>query len=280
VYSGDIGMRGTPILRDPAAPPGADLVLMESTYGDRDHKDRAATVEEIGRLLDQAHADGGNVIIPAFAVGRSQELLYWFAGHFEDWHLDRWRIFLDSPLAAKVTAVYDRHQELFDPDAARVWRSRVRPFAMPNLHITESVEESKAINRIANGAIVIAGSGMANAGRVRHHLANHLANPRTHVLFVGYQAEGTLGRLLVNGAPRVRLFGEEIPVRAHIHTIGGLSAHADQTGLLDWYGASPNHPPVVLVHGEDRARSALAAILRQRFGIDVALSQPGMVREV
>ena len=280
LYSGDIGMRGTPILRDPTPPPRADLILMESTYGDRNHKDRAATVEEIGELLARAHADGGNVIIPAFAVGRSQELLYWFAGHFDDWQLAQWQIFLDSPLAAKVTAVYDRHHELFDPDAARVWASRIKPFALPNLRITQTVEESKAINRITSGAIVIAGSGMANAGRVRHHLANNLANPRAHVLFVGYQADGTLGRLLVNGVRRVRLFGEEIQVQARIHTIGGLSAHADQQGLLDWYGASPNHPPVVLVHGENPARDTLAAMLHQRFGIDVQLSQPGMVRNV
>ncbi|NCT68651.1 MAG: MBL fold metallo-hydrolase [Rhodanobacteraceae bacterium] len=280
LFSGDLGMKGTPILRDPEPPPRADLILMEATYGDRDHKDRAATVAELGAIFAQAREDGGNVVIPAFAVGRSQELLYWFADYFDAWNLAPWRIFLDSPMAAKVTAVYDRHEDLFDDEARSVWRGRIKPFALPNLRVTASVDDSKAINRIRGGAIVIAGSGMANAGRVRHHLRNNLANPHAHVVFVGYQADGTLGRLLVNGVKRVRLFGEDITVRAQIHTIGGLSAHADQHGLLEWYGASPNHPPVVLAHGENPAREALAQRLRQRFGVDVTLSQPEMTREV
>jgi metallo-beta-lactamase family protein len=280
LFTGDVGMRGTPILRDPAPPPRTDLILMESTYGDRNHKDRAATVAELGRILAAARADGGNVVIPAFAVGRSQELLYWFAEHFEDWNLAPWTIFLDSPMAAKVMGIYDRHEELFDADAVKVWQGRIKPFKLPNLRVSESVDESKAINRIRGGAIIIAGSGMANGGRVRHHLANNLAFARNHVIFVGYQAAGTLGRLLVNGVPRVRLFGEEIPVRAQIHTVGGLSAHADQQGLLDWYGASPNHPPVALAHGENPAREALAAQLHQRYGVAVTLSQPGMRLEV
>jgi len=280
LFTGDVGMCGTPILRDPAPPPRADLILMESTYGDRNHKDRAATVAELGQILAAARADGGNVVIPAFAVGRSQELLYWFAEHFGDWNLAPWTIFLDSPMAAKVMAVYDSHEELFDTDAAKVWAGRIKPFKLPNLRVSESVDESKAINRIHGGAIVIAGSGMANGGRVRHHLANNLAFARNHVVFVGYQAAGTLGRLLVNGVPRVRLFGEEIPVRAQIHTVGGLSAHADQQGLLDWYGASPNHPPVALAHGENPAREALAVELKRRYGVTVTLSQPGMRLDV
>jgi metallo-beta-lactamase family protein len=280
VFSGDIGMRGTPILRDPQAPPRTDLLLMESTYGDRNHKERQATVAELGAIFAQAKADGGNVVIPAFAVGRSQELLYWFAAHHDDWQLASWRIFLDSPMAAKVMAVYDRHAELFDAEAAKIWRGRIKPFKLPSLQISESVEDSKAINRLQGGAIIIAGSGMANGGRVRHHLANNLANRRNHVVFVGYQAQGTLGRLLVNRVPRVRLFGHEVEVRARIHTVGGLSAHADQQGLLAWYGAGPACPPVVLVHGEDPARDTLADELRRRYGCEVALSQPGMQREV
>ena len=280
VFSGDIGLPGTPILRDPATPPAADLILMESTYGDRNHKDRAATVAELGTILAKANADGGNVIIPAFAVGRSQELLYWFAQHFDDWNLSQWKIFLDSPMAAKVMDVYDRHEELFDADAAKVWQGRIKPFAMPNLSVTAGVDESKGINFVQGGAIVIAGSGMANGGRIRHHLANNLSNPNAHVIFVGYQADGTLGRMLVNGLKHVKLFGQDMPVRAQIHTVGGLSAHADQQGLLDWYGASPNHPPVALVHGENPARETLSAKLHAQFGIDVVLSQPGMTRDV
>ena len=280
VFSGDIGMRGTPILRDPEPPPKADLVLMESTYGDRNHRDRLATVAELGEIFEQAHTDGGNVIIPAFAVGRSQELLYWFAQNFERWQLSRWQVFLDSPMAAKVTAVYDHHEALFDEAAAKVWRGRIKPFKLPNLHVAESVEDSKAINRIRGGAIIIAGSGMANGGRVRHHLHNNLADRRCHVVFAGYQADGTLGRILVNGVKRVRLFGDDIGVQARIHTVGGLSAHADQQGLLDWYAAGAGKPPVVLVHGEQRAREALAAELHGRHGIEVTLSRPGASVEV
>lgn len=280
VFSGDIGMRGTPILRDPAPRPRADLVVMESTYGDRDHRERQATVTEIGAIFDAARRDGGNIVIPAFAVGRSQELLYWFAAHFDDWGLGKWRIFLDSPMAAKVMAVYDRHENLFDAEAARVWRGRRRPFSLPNLQITESVDDSKAIARLQGGAVIIAGSGMANGGRVRHHLADNLDDRRNHVVFVGYQAQGTLGRLLVNGVPRVRLFRREIEVRARIHTIGGLSAHADRSGLLAWYASGPDHPPVALAHGENPARSALAAELERRYGCEAVLAEPGLSREV
>ena len=280
VFSGDIGMPGTPILRDPTTPPKADLILMESTYGDRNHKDRAATVAELGGIFAQALVSGGNVIIPAFAVGRSQELLYWFAQHFDDWKLSQWKIFLDSPMAAKVMAVYDRHEELFDADAVKVWEGRIKPFQMPNLHVTADANDSKEINALHGGAIVIAGSGMANGGRIRHHLANNLSNPNAHVIFVGYQADGTLGRILVNGLKHVKLFGKDMPVKAQIHTVGGLSAHADQQGLLDWYGACPNHPPVALVHGENPARETLSAKLHGQFGINVTLSQPGMSRDV
>ncbi len=281
LFSGDIGMRGTPILRDPATPlPNADIVLMESTYGDRNHKDRLATVAELGEIFDAAKAAGGNVLIPAFAVGRTQELLYWFAEHFDDWKLGDWKIFLDSPMAAKVTEVYDRHHELFDPNARKVWDGKINPFKLPNLSITSDVQQSMAINQIHGGAIVVAGSGMANAGRIRHHLRNNLANPATRVIFVGYQATGTLGRLLVNGLKHVKLFGQDIPVNAKIHTVGGLSAHADQDALLDWYGGIAGHPPVALVHGENPAREALAKKLHDRFGVDVTLSEPGMTRDV
>lgn len=280
VFSGDIGMRGTPILRDPAPRPRADLVVMESTYGDRDHRERQATVAEIGAIFEAAHRDGGNIVIPAFAVGRSQELLYWFAAHFDDWGLAKWRIFLDSPMAAKVMAVYDRHENLFDAEAARVWRGRRRPFSLPNLQVTESVDDSKAIARLRGGAVVIAGSGMANGGRVRHHLADTLDDRRNHVVFVGYQAQGTLGRLLVNGVPRVRLFRRDIEVRARIHTIGGLSAHADRSGLLAWYASGPDRPPAALAHGENPARGALAAELERRYGCEAVLAEPGVSREV
>jgi len=280
VFSGDLGPKGTPILRDAQAPKHADLVLLESTYGGRAHRERAATLDEISEILEHAWRDGGNVLIPAFAVGRSQELLYWFARYWDEWKLSRWKIFLDSPMATKVVEVYDRHEELFDAEAKHVWQQRLHPFRLPNLQFTSEVEESRAINGHERGAIIIAGSGMCNGGRIRHHLLRHLGRKQSHVIFVGYQAKGTLGRRLVDGVPSVRIFGEEIQVKAQRHTVGGLSAHADQPGLLDWYAQIGNHPPVVLVHGEDEAREALASMLRNVHGAKVELARPGMEREV
>ncbi|SFK29443.1 MBL fold metallo-hydrolase [Lysobacter sp. cf310] len=280
VFSGDLGPKGTPILRDPARIDSADLVLMESTYGDRLHRDRAETIRELGRILDETWRDGGNVLIPAFAVGRSQELLYWFAKHWDEWQMARWRIFLDSPMAAKVVAVYDRHADLFDEDAQQVWRDQPNPFRLPNLQLTESSEDSMAINRIERGAIVIAGSGMANAGRILHHFRQRLERRETRVVFVGYQAEGTLGRRLVDGAKWARIHGRDVRVNAQRHTVGGLSAHTDQHGLMEWYGAIAGHPPLALVHGEDKAREALAGEIGERYGIKPVLVRPGMSLDV
>ncbi len=276
VFSGDLGPKGTPILRDAKTIDHADLLLMESTYGDRNHRDRQATVAEIGEIFDHAWREGGNVLIPAFAVGRSQELLYWFAKHWDDWGLARWKIFLDSPMAIKVLEVYDRHESLFDADAQKVWNGRPHPFRMPNLRLSTSVDESRGINAHDGGSIIIAGSGMCNGGRIRHHLRHNLGKKHTHVIFAGYQANGTLGRRLVDRAPRVRIFGEEINVNAQIHTIGGLSAHIDQNGLLQWYSHFANRPKVVLVHGEDKARLALADKLDEQFSADVSIAKPLM----
>lgn len=280
VFSGDIGPKGSPILRDPTPVREADLVLMESTYGDRNHRERAATVQELGEVFDHAARGRGNVLIPAFAVGRTQELLYWFARHWDEWGLSRWRIFLDSPMATKVIGVYGRHEDLFDEQAREVWRSKPHPFRLPNLRYSETTEDSQAINRIESGAIVIAGSGMANGGRIVHHLRHHLSSRSTHVVFVGYQAEGTLGRRLVDGARWVRIHGRDVRVGATIHTVGGLSAHTDQRGLLEWYGHFDGHPPVALVHGEDRAREALAGEIHERYGRQAVLVRPGTELEV
>jgi metallo-beta-lactamase family protein len=280
VFSGDLGPRGTPILRDPTPIREADLVLMESTYGDRNHRERSATIRELGDILDAAWRDGGNVLIPAFAVGRSQELLYWFARHWDDWNLARWRIFLDSPMAGKVVKVYDRHHELFDAEAKATWRGTPNPFRLPNLHITETADESMAINRIERGAIVIAGSGMANGGRILHHLKHNIGRRGTHVVFVGYQSVGTLGRRLVDGARWVRIHGHDQRVGARIHTVGGLSAHADQQGLLDWFAHFEPTPRVALVHGEDQAREALAGEIGERHGVAAELARPGMAMQV
>ena len=280
VFSGDLGPKGTPILRDPETIRDADLVLMESTYGDRNHRERADTIHELGDIFESAWRDRGNVLSPAFAVGRTQELLYWFAKYWDQWQLSRWKIFLDSPMAAKVVSVYDRNSDLFDHEALQVWKEKPSPFKLPNLHISQSTAESMAINQFQSGAIVIAGSGMANGGRILHHLKHNLGRRNAHVVFVGYQAEGTLGRRLVDGAQWVRIHGRDYRVNAQKHTVGGLSAHADQRGLMEWYAGFERAPPLVLVHGEDKAREALAGEIGERHGIGVELARPGMALDV
>ena len=275
VFTGDLGPTGTPILCDPAIVSAADAVIMESTYGNRLHKTRVDTLAELSAIFQAAHKDGGNIVIPAFAVGRTQELLYFFAEHFDEWQLGRYRMFLDSPMATRVTACYDRHEDLFDEDAKKLWLMRQHPLRLPNLSFTADSSESRAINSIRSGAVIIAGSGMCEGGRIRHHLRHNLANPAAHVVFVGYQAQGTLGRRIVDGAKHVHLFGDDIPVRAQIHTVGGLSAHADRDGLSDWYGAIQRHPPVWLVHGEDDGREGLSTFLKQKWGCAVNLPKPG-----
>jgi metallo-beta-lactamase family protein len=276
VFSGDLGPCHSPILCDPAPVPAADLVVMESTYGDRLHKSHEDTVAELASIFAAAHRDGGNVVIPAFAVGRTQELLYFFAEHLDAWGLGAFKLFLDSPMAIRVTAAYDRHEDLFDAEAKKLWATRPHPLRLPNLQFTADGEASRRINDIHDHAVIMAGSGMCTGGRIRHHLRHNLANPAAHIVFVGYQARGTLGRILVEGAKHVRLFGDEIPVRAHVHTVGGLSAHADRDGLCAWYGKIAGHPPVCLVHGEDPGRSKLAGELKSRWGSETTLPMPGM----
>jgi metallo-beta-lactamase family protein len=280
VFSGDIGPKGTPILRDPTPIREADLVMLESTYGDRLHRRRGDTLSELGEIFDQVQRERGNVLIPAFAVGRTQELLYWFAQYFDEWGLGKFRILLDSPMATKVLRVYDQHQSLFDEAARKVWKSSPHPFRLPNLRMVDSIEESRSLNDIGGGLIIIAGSGMCNGGRIKHHLKHHLWRENTHVIFPGFQAQGTLGRRLVDGAESVRIFGDEVKVNARRHTIGGLSAHADQAGLIEWYSHFEGRPPVYLVHGEDTPRKVLSGLLNERFNAQVGLAVPGMEVEV
>ncbi len=274
-FSGDLGQYDTPILRDPEGGPATDLVIMESTYGDRLHRDRAATLEEFGSILRDARRDGGNVLIPAFAVGRTQEILYELATHFDAWELGDWRVFLDSPMAIEATGVYLQHAELFDAEA-REWHARARTLpALPNLTLCRTAEESMAINRIGNGAIVIAGSGMCTGGRIVHHLKHNLARPECDVVFSGFQAAGTLGRALVDGRDHVRIHGSPVKVAARVHTLGGFSAHGDQHDLLRWYGTIPGRPPVWLVHGEAGASEGLRDALRTR-GARAEVAAPGV----
>ena len=263
VFSGDLGHRGAPILRSPATVREADLVILESTYGDRNHRSWDATWQELGEVFREAAHHAGNILIPAFAIGRTQELLYVFKQHWREWGLNRWTVFLDSPMAIAATEVYAHHANLFNDKDKNRRRRDGDLFAPPNLHFSRTSSQSMAINRIQSGAVIVAGSGMCNGGRIRHHLKHNVWREQCHVIFTGFQARGTLGRQLVDGAPRVRLWGESIRVAAQLHTIGGLSAHADQEGLLAWYrGFGQPLPPVALVHGEPTAIDGLAARLK------------------
>jgi metallo-beta-lactamase family protein len=275
VFSGDLGQYGTPILHDPWRFESADLVLMESTYGDRRHRGRDDTERELGAALQQAARDGGNVLVPAFAIGRSQELLYLLARHYADWHMARWKIFLDSPMAIAASKVYWRHPERYDAEAMRLREGFHGLPPLPNLTLAETADESRAINHVRGGAIIIAGSGMANGGRILHHLKHNLARPECHVLIVGFQAPGTLGRQLVDRAPEVRIHGQMVQNRAQLHTLGGLSAHGDQADLLRWYDSFTPRPPVFIVHGEVPAGEALAKELRAR-GATATVTRPGL----
>jgi len=274
-FSGDVGQYDTPILRDPEPGPAADIVLMESTYGDRLHRERAATLEEFGSILRDAKRDGGNVLIPAFAVGRTQEILYELATHFDEWELADWRVYLDSPMAIEATGVYWKHAELFDAEAQE-WFARERALpALPNLTLCRTADESMAINRMPHGAIVIAGSGMCTGGRIVHHLKHNLARPECDVVFSGFQAQGTLGRAIVERREYVRIHGSPVKVAARVHTLGGFSAHGDQHDLLRWYGSIPGRPPVWLVHGEASAAEGLRDALRGQ-GARAEVATPGI----
>jgi metallo-beta-lactamase family protein len=281
-FSGDLGQYDSPILRDPENGAAADLVLMESTYGDRLHRERADTLREFGEIIRNAGRDGGNVLIPAFAVGRTQDVLYEFGRHFDEWRLGEWQIFLDSPMAIEASGVYWKHTELYDEEA-RELRLRVGNLVpLPNLTLCRSVDESMNVNRLRNGAIVIAGSGMCTGGRIVHHLKHNLWRRECDVVFTGFQAGGTLGRAIVDGRRSVRIHGSHVEVRARIHTLGGFSAHADQQDLLRWYRGLPGRPPVWLVHGEStgaegmrealRSAGARAVVARQGMRLDLAAS--------
>jgi metallo-beta-lactamase family protein len=275
VFSGDLGRSGMPILEDPATIKDADLVIMESTYGDRLHRSWDETRNEITEVLSNTTNGNGNILIPSFAVGRTQEILYLFAKYYKEWDLDRWQIFLDSPLAIEATRVFMQHSDLFDADMLALWNKNKSQTILPNLNISRTTNQSMALNRVHSGAIIIAGSGMCSGGRIKQHLKHNVWRSDCHVIISGFMARGTLGRALVDGAKRINLWGESIRVEAGIHTIGGLSAHADRAGLKAWYEHFDDNPPVVLVHGETDTLNSLADLLRTESGAKVTVAQPG-----
>ena len=264
VFSGDLGHRGSGVLRPPRPAPPADFVVMETTYGDRPHRSFEATREEFLSAVGQTLAAHGNVVIPTFALERAQEILYCLHQGIRQGAIPASvSVFLDSPMAISATAVFRRHQECFGDDFLDTLRHD-DPFGMPRLHYTRSVEESMAINAIEGGAIILAGSGMCTGGRVRHHLRHNLGRARSSVIFVGFAAEGTPAREIIDGRKVIRIGRQDIPVRARIWTINGFSAHADAPELVRWLGDEPRQR-ALLVHGEpDRGMAAMRDTLRTR----------------
>jgi metallo-beta-lactamase family protein len=266
LFSGDLGNRHQPIVRDPSPPPTVDVLLVESTYGDRAHRSMEDTVAEFKTAIETVIPNNGNLLIPSFALERAQEVLYELFLLWNDGALPRCRIFLDSPLAISTTRVFARYPSYFDPEGQTIFAASPNPFDFTPLRYTQATDESKEINKTSRGNIIIAGSGMCTGGRIIHHLRHNLWHKDSGILFVGYQAVGTLGRRIVDGAEEVRIFGEEVVVAAHVWTVNGFSSHADQPILLEWIRkASPEH--LFLVHGEDDTLDAFASRIRDDLSL-------------
>jgi metallo-beta-lactamase family protein len=277
VFSADIGRTGLPIIRDPEPPEGAEVVIMESTYGNRDHTSVEGAREALGRIVRETAARGGRILIPAFAVGRTQELLYDLNGLAREGKIPNIPIYVDSPLATDATSVFSMHPEVFDQGEQLV-TTVPKLFDFPLVQFTRDVEQSKKLNTAQGPMVIIAASGMAETGRILHHLANGASDPRNTILIVGFMAEHTLGRRIVERRPMLRIFGEEVALRARVEVLNGYSAHADRTELRAWLHAvrdrSPRLGRVYLVHGETDAQDALAATLGGD-GFDVKCPVPG-----
>ncbi|MBN2296189.1 MAG: MBL fold metallo-hydrolase [Pirellulales bacterium] len=275
VFSGDIGQRDRPIVRDPSVFAEADYIIVESTYGDREHGDKEEDVEvRLADVIVRTVEAGGNLVIPIFAIERAQEMVYHIARLVSARKIPPVPVYLDSPMAARATEVFRRHRECFDDDAWHLINSGHSPLRFDGLRVVESVEESKDINRLKEPVIIMATSGMCTAGRIKHHLAHNISKSESTILFVGYQAEGTLGRQIVSGSPRVRIHGHDHEVRASVEEIHGFSGHADGPALMHWlshFKKPPRH--VFVTHGEEKASLALADNIRRDFGWDVSVPE-------
>jgi metallo-beta-lactamase family protein len=280
VFTGDLGNSCAALLRDPESIAEADVLLLESTYGDRNHRPMDETLQEFEDIIAQASNDEGNILIPAFAVGRTQEIIFHLGELYQAGKLRQQAVYLDSPMAIAATEVYHRYQDIFNREDSRQMRharsGSLHAF-LPVLKYSQTAEESMALNKLTGGAIIIAGSGMCNGGRIRHHLKHNLWRRNAHVVIVGFQAIGTPGRALVDGVQVIHVAGEEIAVKARIHTLGGFSAHASQSQLIDWIEGFRRRPKTYLVHGEPEAKRVLQDLLSQRgWHVEVA----GMGRSI
>lgn len=266
LFSGDLGNYHRAVLRDPSKPPHADYVVMETTYGDRAHKSLEPSVEELYDVVNDTFKRGGCVIIPAFALERSQEILYYLREGVEQGRiLGSTQVFLDSPMAISATDIFRRHPECYDEKTCELFEQGRDIFDLPGLRYTRQSADSMALNKIVGGAIIIAGSGMCTGGRIRHHLKHHLWRRNSSIVFVGFAAKGTLGRALIDGAKTVNIFGEPVSVNARIYTIGGFSAHADQAELLNWHKQTGKPRKTFLVHGEEGAMQTFAKLLGSEY---------------
>jgi metallo-beta-lactamase family protein len=290
VYSGDIGMREKPILKDPAQIDRADYLIMEATYGNRVHENIEKRTEELINIILKTTKRGGSVIIPSFAVGRTQELIYELNKYYDS-HLNeigtkenelrKIPVYIDSPLAIKATEVFKRNSHAFDKEAKDYIMKGDNPLDFENLHFTHSAEESKQLNFLSEPKIIISASGMCDAGRIRHHLKHNLWKKEASIVFVGYQAEGTLGRRLLDGEKCVKLFGEDIMVNAEIYNVEGFSGHADKPALLNWIGSFKEKPGrIFIVHGEKESKESFCIDVKEKFNIDCIIPEYDVVYEI
>jgi metallo-beta-lactamase family protein len=278
IFSGDIGPHDQAIIRNAETPGEADYLLIESTYGDRLHKSKPDTYAEFRNVINETYNRKGNIVIPSFAVERTQEIVFTLGRLFKEGSIPRIPVYIDSPLAIEATEIFARNPECFNDDMKKIIASGETPLNFPNLHYVRTTEESKKLNDTAKGSIIISASGMCTAGRIKYHLQNNLYRSESSVIIVGYQAEGTLGRMLVDGAKQVRIYAENVIVNAKIHTLGGFSGHADRDGLLAWMSGIKNPDlQVFVVHGEGNAAASFGDYIRQQFGHKVSIPSWGEV---
>jgi metallo-beta-lactamase family protein len=274
VFSGDLGGIGQPIVRDPSVIEEGDVLWLESTYGNRLHKSKEETADELLHIIQEAVRNQAKVVIPAFAIERTQDIIFTLGQFIRTGLIPSVPVYIDSPLAISATRIFQKNSDAFDRETRDLLLSGENPLELPEIVYTRTTEDSKKINEDLRPGIIIASSGMCEAGRIKHHLKHHLWRETSHIVVIGYQAEGTLGRRIVDGAKAVRIFGEEIAVRAHIHTLGGFSAHADQRGLLEWLSHFKNPGLQVFVnHGEEKISLELAALIHRQLQLKAAIPQ-------
>ncbi len=266
IFTGDIGQKNKPLVNDPTTFEKAHAVIMEATYGNRNHEDPQDIMTMLSQIINETVEAGGNIVIPTFAVERAQEVLFYLSQLTREKKIPPLLCFLDSPMALEVTRVFERHRESFDEETLKLYHLSQDPFHFPSLKMIRSIEESKAINRLRGSCLIMAGSGMCTGGRIKHHLVHNISRPESTILFVGYQAQGTLGRQILDGHPEVRILGQIYPVRARIEQIQGFSAHGDRDFLLEWLACFQEpRPEVFLIHGEEEVLEDFAQFVRSQF---------------